>query len=128
MKMARCKSGGALRKSVPESQKENNKGNVYADVSVYKLPMILDRPLPSPSMGGELSTRTKEALQLENEHLNGIIQVMEIKVRKTEDLGKELALLRDEILKEDHYKRDMLETINSQAHALLEHRTKNEKF
>ena len=38
--------------------------------------------------------KTIEALQLENEHLNGMITALYLKVKKTEDLEKQLANLR----------------------------------
>lgn len=94
-RLQRCKSGGAFtRKEI--------KGPVYAEKESIKMPAIIDRtPQPSPNVH---QAKAIEALQLENEHLHGLIQVMEIKVKKTEDLEQELALLRNAIAKDQENK------------------------
>jgi len=45
-----------------------------------------------------INGKTIEALQMENEHLNGIISVLNLKVKKTHDLERELASVRQAIL------------------------------
>ena len=69
-----------------------------------------------------------EALQLENEHLNGLISALMLKVKKTEDLEKELASLRQALHSNEKARDQLRDTIAAQAKTLNDHKVKNEKF
>jgi hypothetical protein len=86
-KLNRCRSGGAPQTHTQKGKDSN--GNVYVDV--YKIPYTPDRPLAIDF------SKSVEALTLENEHLNGIIQALNLKVKMTGDLEKELIQLRQAI-------------------------------
>lgn len=47
------------------------------------------------------SVKTIEMLQLENEHLNGIIAALNIKIKKTGELEKEMQSLKQAIISSD---------------------------
>jgi hypothetical protein len=104
-KVARSRSGGALK---PEASRDS-KGKIFAEM--YKID-VSEVYTPKPST---INGKSIESLQLENEHLNGIITALNLKVRKTKDLEEELASLRLAIRKGDEFKKDLLETIDNQA-------------
>jgi hypothetical protein len=59
--------------------------------------------IQKPNVKGQetINGKTIEALQLENEHLNGIISALNLKVKVTQSLEKELLLMRQAIRKSD---------------------------
>lgn len=115
-KLARCRSGGAIA----NKQRDSN-GNVYVDI--YKMHMPRDsKPAIDPS------SKTIESLQLENEHLNGIIAALNIKIKKTGDLEKEMQSLKQAIMNRDQSQKDLLQTIEDMTQSLHDQMVKNEKF
>ena len=75
-KMNRCRSGGA----VTTKQRDSN-GNMYVGVEIVRQQNEKTTYKVDPINGKSI-----EALQLENEHLNGIITALNLKVKKTYDL------------------------------------------
>lgn len=80
--------------------------------------------------GGHIvqTEKTVETLSIENEHLNGIITVLNLKVKKTEDLEKELATIRVALKDNEKAREDLREQIRQYSVTLTEQKTKNERF
>jgi len=49
----------------------------------------------------------EKALQLENDHLNGIIYALNLKLKKTDDLEKELASLRNALTENEQARHNL---------------------
>lgn len=79
-------------------------------------------------LGQQMKNATLESLQLEVEHLNGIITALTKKVRKTEDLEMELLSLRKALNENEDSRDELRKTIEEQSLTLQEHKTKSERF
>ena len=75
---------------------------------------------PSPD-----KPKSMNAVNIENEHLKGLISAMGLRIKKTEDLEKELASMTQALEENEQARQDLRQMIEEQAETLEQHKNQS---